>query len=84
METKSFIPDEEYIKKRIEDAKVQEFLIAHKKRFYMVIGLMIAYEPKAATLVYSSIDLRAKIGLDLSGGSTQVRHARLQFYRPPS
>ncbi|RDI77399.1 hypothetical protein Vi05172_g12633 [Venturia inaequalis] len=62
-----FVADEDYIDERMNDTKLQAFLVDHKKPVYMITGLMIAHNPKALTVVGHNYSLKGNAGAQYAG-----------------
>lgn len=62
-----FIADEDYMDERMNDTKLQAFLVEHRKPVYMITGLMIAHNPKALTVVGHNYSLKGNAGAQYAG-----------------
>uniref|UniRef100_A0A8H7KCQ1 Uncharacterized protein n=1 Tax=Bionectria ochroleuca TaxID=29856 RepID=A0A8H7KCQ1_BIOOC len=74
IETKQFVPTDEYIQRCIETPAVRQFLerSRYRKPVYVITGLKTVYGASAKSTVSRSRDKKASIGVDgtvLSGGS---------------
>lgn len=94
-----FVADEEYITERMNDTKLQAFLVDHKKPVYMITGLMIAHNPKALTVVGHNYSLKGNVGAQYAGvgqigpkadfswggkGSNLIRRRAKFYFRIPA
>lgn len=69
LETRYFIPRNEYIKKSIEDGDVKNWMAQHKpwrrhSKFYIITGIKIAHNASVATKIIKERGINFHFGLD--------------------
>jgi hypothetical protein len=80
LETKYIIPTDEYIDGRMQDERVQNWMVANRMKAYMITGVKIAYDPSARGIERSKRSAGATVGGSGSaagvpaGAKAEVKH----------